>query len=260
MDKGLGINRRRFLEGASTSLALLAGSELLSLSVLRPASAAVNPLEHYPDRDWERLYRNVYSYDDSFIFTCTPNDTHNCYLRAFVKNGVVTRCGPSQRYHEATDLYGTKCSQRWDPRHCNKGLAVVRRFNGDRRVKGPMVRRGFKEWVERGFPRDEQGLPPAELFRRGEDSYVRVSWETAEGLVATALEHIARFYSGEEGTRRLEQQEYHPSMAAACEGAGTRTLKFLVERLAPREEEPPWRAVFLLLCSLVAFHTTDFGS
>jgi hypothetical protein len=30
----------------------------------------------------------------------------------------------------------------------------------------------------------------------------------------------------------------------------------LVERLAPREEEPPWRAVFLLLCSLVAFHTT----
>jgi nitrate reductase alpha subunit len=221
-----GINRRDFLKGGSATLAALAGGELLSLSVLRPASAATNPLEHYPDRGWEQLYRDVYSYDDTFIFTCTPNDTHNCYLRAFVKNGVVTRCGPSQRYHEATDLYGTKCSQRWDPRHCNKGLAVVRRFNGDRRVKGPMVRRGFKEWVERGFPRDEQGMPPADLFRRGEDGFQRVGWEEALSLAARTHEHLARFYSGEEGSRKLEAQGYHPEMVKACEGAGTRTFKF----------------------------------
>jgi nitrate reductase alpha subunit len=221
-----GLSRRDFLRGASASVAVIAGSELLSLSLLRPASAAVNPLSHYPNRDWEQLYRNVYAHDDSFIFMCTPNCTHNCYLRAYVKNGVVTRCGPSQRYHEGTDVYGTKASQRWDPRHCNKGLAIVRRFSGDRRVKGPMVRRGFRQWVERGFPRDSDGLPPAELFRRGEDVFDRVAWNEAFEIVAKTLEHLARFYSGEEGAQRLEAQQYHPEMVRACEGAGTRTLKF----------------------------------
>jgi nitrate reductase alpha subunit len=157
---------------------------------------------------------------------CTPNDTHNCYLRAYVKNGVVTRCGPSQAYDKATDLYGTKASQRWNPRHCNKGLAIVRRFNGDRRVKGALVRRGFMEWVERGFPRDDQGLPPAELFRRGEDTYVSVDSDVADSLAARVIEQLARTYSGEEGARRLLGQDYSPAMVEACEGAGTRTLKF----------------------------------
>jgi nitrate reductase alpha subunit len=218
--------RREFLKTASTTAALAGGTQLLSLSILRPAGAVLNPLEHYPDRNWEQLYRNVYSHDDSYVFVCTPNDTHNCYLRAYVKNGIVTRCGPTQQYHKGTDVYGTRASQRWDPRHCNKGLAIVRRFNGDRRIKGPMVRRGFMEWVERGFPRDAQGLPPAELFRRGEDPFVRVGWDQAYSLVARVLDHVARYYSGDEGARRLEAQDYHPAMVKACEGAGTRTLKF----------------------------------
>ncbi len=221
-----GVTRRDFLAGASAALAAVAGSELLSLSLLRSASAATNPLSFYPARDWESLYRDVYAHDDSFIFMCTPNCTHNCYLRAYVKNGIVTRCGPSQRYHEGTDLYGTRASKRWDPRHCNKGLAVVRRFTGDRRVKAPMVRRGFKKWVEEGFPRDAEGLPPAEYFQRGEDSFEQVSWDVACGLAAQTMLHMARFYSGEEGGRRLAAQDYHPSMVEACEGAGTRTFKF----------------------------------
>jgi len=221
-----GIQRRTFLKGASATVALAAASDLLSLSVLRPASAAINPLAHYPDRDWEKLYRDLYAHDDSFVFLCTPNCTHNCYLRAYVKNGIVTRCGPTQRYHDGTDLYGTRASQRWDPRHCNKGLAVVRRFTGDRRVKAPMVRRGFKAWVERGFPRDEEGLPPAELFQRGEDTFEPVDWDTACELVARTMEHLARFYSGDAGRRALEGQGYHPDMVDACEGAGTRTFKF----------------------------------
>jgi nitrate reductase alpha subunit len=221
-----GITRREFLQSAAVVTGVIAASNLLSLSILRPAHAIGNPLEYYPNRDWERLYRDIYAYDDSYIFMCTPNCTHNCYLRAFVKNGVVTRCGPSQRYHEGSDLYGTRASQRWDPRHCNKGLAIVRRFNGDRRVKGPLVRRGFKEWVDRGFPRDDEGLPPAELFRRGEDSFVRMDWDEAYGLVARVLDNIARYYGGDAGVRQLIAQDYHPSMVEACEGAGTRTLKF----------------------------------
>jgi nitrate reductase alpha subunit len=167
MGSGSGIRRRDFLKATSATLGVIAAGELLSLSVLRPASAEGNPLAEYPSRDWETLYRDVYAHDQSFVFVCTPNCTHNCYLRAYVKNGVITRCGPTQRYHEASDLYGTKSSQRWDPRHCNKGIALVRRFTGDRRVKAPKVRQGFMQWVERDFPRDKDGLPPAEFFRRG---------------------------------------------------------------------------------------------
>jgi nitrate reductase alpha subunit len=218
--------RREFLKEAATALGALAAADLWTFSFLRPADAAANPLETYPERGWERIYRDLYSFDDSFVFLCSPNCTHNCYLEAYVKNGVVTRCGPTQRYHEATDVYGTTATQRWDPRLCNKGLAIVRRFTGDRRVKGPMVRRGFREWARRGFPRDENGLPPAELFRRGEDVYDRIGWEEAFELAARTLENIARFYSGEEGARRLAAQGYLPPMIDACEGAGTRTLKF----------------------------------
>ncbi len=219
-------SRRDFLKRSTAAGAALGATELLSLSLLRPAHAKGSPLDFYPERGWERLYRNVYAHDDSYVFMCTPNCTHNCYLQAYVKNGVVTRCGPTQKYHLGTDVYGTKASQRWDPRHCNKGLAIVRRFNGDRRVKTPLVRRGFKEWVERGFPRDREGLPPAELFRRGEDSFVRVGWEEAYKIIARTMEHLARYYSGDQGAGRLTAQGYHESMVKACQGAGTRTLKF----------------------------------
>jgi nitrate reductase alpha subunit len=226
MGSGSGIKRRDFLKGASATFGAIAAGELLSLSVLRPASAQANPLAEYPNRDWETLYRDVYAYDDSFVFVCTPNCTHNCYLQAYVKNGVITRCGPTQRYHEATDLYGTKASQRWDPRHCNKGIAVVRRFTGDRRVKAPKVRQGFMHWVEQDFPRDENGLPPAEMFRRGEDTFVTIGWDEAFALVAKVQAHLARYYSGDKGAQRLLAQDYHPAMVEATEGAGTRTLKF----------------------------------
>lgn len=219
-------NRREFLRRISIVGTTLTTTELLSLSILRPVKAQPNPLASYPNTDWERLYRNVYAHDDSYVFVCTPNCTHNCYLEAYVKNGIVTRCGPTHNYHKSTDLYGTKASQRWDPRHCNKGLAIVRRFHGDRRVKTPMVRRGFKEWVERGFPRDSDGLPPAELFRRGEDSFARISWEEAYALAAKTMEHLARYYSGDDGARKLAGQGYHESMIKACEEAGTRVLKF----------------------------------
>ena len=37
-----------------------------------------NPLAAYPDRDWEKTYRDLWKYDSEFTFLCAPNDTHNC--------------------------------------------------------------------------------------------------------------------------------------------------------------------------------------
>src|SRR3972149_7021188 len=161
------ITRREFLAvGAACGFSAF----ILQATKAWGLQAVENPLDNYPDRDWEKVYRNLFEYDSTFTFLCAPNDTHNCILNAYVRNGIVTRIAPTYNYGKATDLYGNKASHRWDPRCCQKGIALVRRFYGDRRVKGPMVRKGFKEWVDAGFPRDEKtGVPPAKYFQRGVD-------------------------------------------------------------------------------------------
>ena len=47
------------------------------LRFLKPVSVD-NPLAAYPNRSWERVYRNIFNADSSFVFLCAPNDTHNC--------------------------------------------------------------------------------------------------------------------------------------------------------------------------------------
>jgi nitrate reductase / nitrite oxidoreductase, alpha subunit len=137
--------------------------------------AVKNPLASYPDRGWEKVYRDLWKHDSIFTFTCAPNDTHNCILNAYVRNGVVTRIGPSMKYGQATDLLGNSTTHRWDPRVCQKGLALTRRFYGDRRVSGCMIRAGYKKWYEDGFPRENDGLPPKKYFNRGRDEWLRIT-------------------------------------------------------------------------------------
>ena len=222
------MDRRRFLQlAAIAGLGAVAtpGDLLAQFRVLDPVKVP-NPLAEYPNRDWERLYRDIFRHDRTFTFLCAPNDTHNCLLRGFVKNNVLVRIEPTYGYGKATDLSGNRASARWDPRCCQKGLVLGRRLYGDRRVKGALVRRGFKEWVERGFPRDPQtGRAPAELMKRGWDSYVRVPYAEAYTLHARALENVARTYSGETGRRFLLAQGYDPAMVDALGGAGIRTSK-----------------------------------
>lgn len=185
-----------------------------------------NPLAAYPNRDWERVYRDLWKHDSKFTFLCAPNDTHNCILNAYVRSGVVTRIGPTMRYGEATDLAGNSTSHRWDPRVCQKGLALTRRFYGDRRVNECMVRAGFKRWYEAKFPRGEDGLPPREYFQRARDEWVRMPHSEAATIVAAALKNIAETYTGEEGKRRLKAQHYDEATIEATQGVGTQVLKF----------------------------------
>jgi len=188
--------------------------------------AVSNPLAQYPDRGWERAYRDLWKYDSTYTFTCAPNDTHNCLLNAYVRQGVITRIGPTMKYGEATDLNGNRTSNRWDPRICQKGLALTRRFYGDRRVNGCMVRAGFKKWVEEGHPRGSDGKPPEKYFQRARDQWVRVSHAEAATLVAKTLKNIAETYTGEEGKRRLKEQHYDEAVIEASRGIGTQVLKF----------------------------------
>ncbi len=211
--------------GAFAVKDLLWGDGGAHLRGLQAVVRVENPLKDYPDRDWEKIYRDLYEPDSSFVFLCAPNDTHNCLLRAYVKNGTIIRIGPTYGYGKATDIYGNRMSARWDPRLCQKGLALLRRIHGSRRPKGPMVRLGFKRWADAGFPRGEDGKPPAEYMQRGRDAYVKVTWDEAFRLSARALKDIATTYSGEEGARRLQEQGYDDAMVEAMHGAGVQSIK-----------------------------------
>ncbi|MBM3123500.1 MAG: molybdopterin oxidoreductase [Chloroflexi bacterium] len=220
-------SRRDFLK-----LSLVAGGASLALlrdhrmAYLQTIPGIDNPLDYYPNRDWEKVYRNLYETDSSFTFLCAPNDTHNCLLKALVRNGQVVRIEPSYRYHEATDGFGNSPSARWEPRACQKGLALVRRFYGDRRVKGAFIRKGWLEWAKADFPREANGLPNSKYLNRGKDEFVKVEWNEAFELVAQAQLNIAQTYSGPEGAELLKQQNYDEAMIATLKEAGTRTLKF----------------------------------
>jgi nitrate reductase alpha subunit len=218
-----GYDRRQFLKAAQA-----AGFGALIASANRAwgLQAPSNPLASYPDRSWEKVYRDLFKYDSTFHFLCAPNDTHNCLIKSFVRSGVMTRLGPSMRYGEATDLQGNRTTNRWDPRICQKGLALTRRFYGDRRLRHCMVRKGFKAWHDAGFPRTENGLPPKEYFNRARDEWVRATHQEATAIAAAALVNIATTYSGEEGAKKLHAQHYDEAMIEATKGAGTQVLKF----------------------------------
>ncbi|MCQ9205896.1 MAG: molybdopterin-dependent oxidoreductase [Omnitrophica bacterium] len=223
--KGLNLTRRRFLKVSLTSFAGLLISEPL-LAALKFVPEIDNPLQFYPDRGWEKIYRDQFKYDYTYHFLCAPNDTHNCLLKAYVKNDVITRIGPSYGYGKAKDLYGNQASHRWEPRVCNKGLVLNRRIYGPRRVKYPMVRAGFKKWVEAGFPRASNGRPHEKYFQRGKENFIKVSWEEAFNITAKVLENIAATYSADKGQHLLRLQGYDPDTITATQGAGTQVLKF----------------------------------
>ena len=221
------ISRRQFLKAAGATGALLALSdEALALKMLQPTVGVGNPLEAYPVRDWEKIYRDQYKYDQTFTFVCSPNDTHACRIRGFARNGIVMRMEQSYEHQDYQDLYGNKATRNWNPRMCLKGYTFHRRVYGPYRLRYPMVRKGWKEWADDGFPELTAEMKSKYKFDdRGRDELLKVSWDEAFTYVANGMTHIAKKYSGEEGKRRLLAQGYPPEMLTYWGGAGTRTFK-----------------------------------
>ena len=223
-----GVTRRDLIKGAALAAGTVAVSGLggaLALSILKPLPNIPNPLEHYPERDWERVYRDQYRYDSSFTFVCAPNDTHNCRLRGFVRNGIVLRFEQTYDVQDYTDLYGNKPPATWNPRGCLKGYTLGRRLYGPYRIKAPMIRNGWKAWADAGFPVGANGSPDSLYLRRGEDGWTQVTWDEAFDYMARGLLHIMTEYQGAEGQAKLLAQGYHPDMVAATHGSGAMALK-----------------------------------
>lgn len=226
----MAMNRRGFLKlGGAAAAAGTAFYLETQLAFLQPAPGIENPLLAYPNRDWEKVYRDQYAYDSSFTFICAPNDTHMCRLRAFVRNGVVARIEQNYDGDSYKDPQGNSSSVAWNPRACLKGFTLHRRVYGPYRAKTPAIRKGWKEWADAGFPSlsDTPSLRDKYRFsNRGDDQWVRMSWDEANDYVARGLVAIAKTYSGEEGKKRLIEKDGYPAeMLEFWEEAGTRTMK-----------------------------------
>ena len=220
------MNRRDFLH---ISASAVGGSSLFAprLWGFEPLSVA-NPLGVYPNRDWEQVYRDQYKADGSFTWVCAPNDTHMCRLRAFVRNGVILRSEQNYDHDRCGDLYGNSATKAWNPRGCPKGYTMHRRVYGPYRLKGPVLRKGWKDWADAGFPSLSDKPELRKQFRfddRGNDSFIRVSWDEAYSYLAAGLDAIARTYSGDAGKARLVNDGYDELMIDQVQGAGTRTIK-----------------------------------
>ncbi len=223
----LELSRRRFLALLSAGAAAVIAPPRL-LGALAPIPEIENPLEHYPQRDWEKIYLDQYRYDRTFTWVCAPNDTHMCRMRAFVRNGVMIRSEQNYDHDKCGDLYGNKATSAWNPRGCPKGFTFQRRVYGPYRLKGPVIRQGWKEWADDGFPSlsDDPSLRSKYRFDdRGNDAFIRVSWDEVSRYAAYGMAAVARTYSGDEGKARLLKDGYHEAMFEHWEGAGTRTMK-----------------------------------
>ncbi|KKR31826.1 MAG: Nitrate oxidoreductase alpha subunit NarG, partial [Candidatus Gottesmanbacteria bacterium GW2011_GWC2_39_8] len=224
----MGITRRRFLKTTAAAGTVVAfAKDGLALKTLQPVVEIGNPLESYPPRDWEKIYRDQYRYDRTFTYICSPNDTHACRMKAFVRNGVVMRAEQNYDVENYSDLYGNKATPNWHPRGCLKGFTFHRRVYGPYRLKYPIVRKGWKQWADDGFPEltTDDNKKKYKFDSRGTDEFIRLSWDKAEDYIARGFINIATRYSGEEGAKRLTAQGYEPEMIKEMKGAGTMTFK-----------------------------------
>ena len=169
------IPRRQFLRWLGVGAG---GAAMLPSFRLLAAVPGENPLAGSVNRDWERIYRDQFRYDRQFDWVCSPNDTHACRVRAYVRNGIVVRLGATYDYQDYADLYGNKATVNWNPRQCAKGYTFHRVLYGPYRLRHPIVRKGWKAWADDGFPFLTPELRSKYLFdRRGEDEFVQISWD-----------------------------------------------------------------------------------
>jgi nitrate reductase alpha subunit len=213
--------------GGVTAAVSIPTRNALAFTSLKPAVEVDNPLDAYPDRNWEDVYRNQYRYDRSFAFCCSPNDTHQCRVRAFVRNEVVVRVEQDYEHQDYGDIEGRKPQRTWNPRMCLKGFTFFRRVYGPHRLRYPILRKGWKQWADDGFPElDWDNREKYKFTSRGTDEQMRMAWDDIIDYVARGMIHIAKAYSGEEGKKRLlERDKYAPETLTHWNGAGTRCFK-----------------------------------
>ena len=92
-----------------------------------------------------------------------------------------------------------------------EGYTFHRRVYGPFRLKYPMVRLGWKEWADAGFPElDEAARHKYRFDARGSDRFTKISWDEAFRYLANGIVAIAKAYGGDAGAKKLLAAGYPP--------------------------------------------------
>ena len=231
-----GLDRRTFM-------AALAGAGAAGLQMgcglfdgdggLASIVAVDNPLAAYPNRDWESVYRDQYRYDRSFTWVCAP-ERHPHVPHAGL-------CAQRRDRAHGTEL---RHAALWRPlreplRPCNGTRAAAPRATpfiaaiyGPYRLKGPVVRKGWKEWADAGFPSLERRSSAAHAVQVSTIAATtrscpfpgrKLSRYVARGLMAIGQDlQRRRRAHGDSRSRRLRRAG---DASKPGREAGTRTMK-----------------------------------
>ncbi|HKB39244.1 MAG TPA: molybdopterin-dependent oxidoreductase, partial [Gemmataceae bacterium] len=166
-------------------------------------STDFDPLDFYPYRGWESLYREQFKWDKVVRSTHSANCTGSCSWMVYVKDGVMVREEQAADYPRINaDLPD------YNPRGCQKGACFVEYVYGAQRLKYPLMRKGLRT-----------GKP----VERGSGEWERVSWDEAlEYVAGKLLDNLC-----EHGPDTNTFFSVIPAMSPVSFAAGARLCHFL---------------------------------
>jgi nitrate reductase alpha subunit len=182
-------------------------------------------------REWEDFYRKRWSYDKFVYSTHGVNCTGSCRWKIYVKNGVITW------EHQAIDYPTTGPNfPEYEPRGCPRGASFSWYVYSPLRVKHPYVRGVLLELWRKA--KEEAGGDPVRAWdiilsdpekekayksQRGRGGFVRVSWDEAYELIASALIRTIQKY----GPDRIAAFTPIPAMSMVSYASGARFVSLL---------------------------------
>ncbi|MBW2262705.1 MAG: molybdopterin-dependent oxidoreductase, partial [Deltaproteobacteria bacterium] len=196
IDEKKGLSRRQMLRslGGLGLAALMPACRNGKLSEFDVTNS--DPLEDYPYRGWESLYREQFTFDSVGRSTHSANCTGSCSWRVYVKDGIMVREEQAADYPKINDELPD-----YNPRGCQKGACYVEYVYGAQRLRHPLIRAG----------------------ERGEGRWRKASWDEALELIASKL--IDNIY--EHGPDTNTFFSVIPAMSPISFCAGTRLANLL---------------------------------
>ncbi len=164
-----------------------------------------DPLDTYPYRGWESLYREQFKWDRVVRSTHSANCTGSCSWMVYVKDGVMVREEQAADYPRINEDLPD-----YNPRGCQKGACFVEYVYGAQRLKYPLMRKGLR-----------QGQPVA----RGSGQWERVSWDEALEYIAGKL--LDNIYDPQHGPDTNTFFSVIPAMSPISFAGGARFAHFI---------------------------------
>lgn len=182
-------------------------------------------------REWEKMYRERWSYDKEVRTTHGVNCTGSCSWKVFVKNGVITwenqqtdypSCGPDMPEYE--------------PRGCPRGASFSWYEYSPLRIKYPYIRGKLWDlWTEAleenngnrvaAWASIVENEDKAKQYKqaRGMGGHVRSNWKDVTDIIAAQLLYTIKKY----GPDRIAGFTPIPAMSMISYAAGARFINLL---------------------------------